>query len=69
MAEIRQKIMLVVRPTGVYLTFAINRLVWLTGLKTATRISQPRDCLANGPMGDCRLHTGPDHNRMEVRHG
>lgn len=71
MAEIRHKITLVVRPTGVYQSFCANGLVWLASPFIATGMRQPRLVLANqnGPVRDGNLRTGPDHKRNEVRHG
>jgi hypothetical protein len=69
MAEMRQKIKLVVRPTGVYHSLTFKGLDWLTTLFCRTGFRQSQPYLANSPMGDCRLHTGPNRQRNEVRCG
>lgn len=43
--------MLVARPAGVYHSHAFKGLIWLTSPEPGTQVRQPRDNLANGPMG------------------
>jgi hypothetical protein len=69
MAENGAKKVLVVRPTGVYYPRRVKSLVCLTAPFMVTRLRQSQGNLANGPMGDWRLRTGPDHKRIGVRHG
>ncbi len=59
----------VARPAGVYAALQVKRLDWLAGLFSVTGFRQTLRSLASGPMGDCRLHTGPTSNALEVRRG
>lgn len=56
--------MVVARPAGDYHSLSVKGMVWLTRPKTATRVRQPCEGLANtfGPMRGGYLSTGPGHD-------